>query len=327
MLVGTYRDDEVALSGHPLGALKQNLRSRHLCHEIALGRLSEAQVVDYLVAEQQESPLPGGLAALVSRHSEGNPLFMVATLDHLIERGLIARDRGGWRLRRPLDEIGLAVPESLREMIEIQIERLSPDEQRVLEGASLTQHRAFSVIARTAAAMDTDPGQFERVCERLSRRTHILHPGILEELPDGTISPFYEFAHALYREVLYNRIPPGRRARLHRQAAEWAEAAFAEQPSEAAPFLPITSSAAATLRGPSGTSGSRPIRPGGDTRRARSPLICDTRSTCSPSFRTPNGPRTTSPSWSNWRRCMWSPSTRWPSKHMKRSPRELPPVA
>jgi len=236
MLVGTYRDDEVALSEHPLGALKQDLRSRHLCHEIALGRLSEAQVIDYLVAEQPESPLPDGLAALVYRHSEGNPLFMVATLDHLIGRGLIARERG-WRLRRPLDEIGLAVPESLREMIEIQIERLSPDEQRVLEVASLTQYRAFSVIARAAAAMDADPGQFERICERLSRRTHILHPGTLEELPDGTISPFYEFAHALYREVLYNRIPPGRRARLHRQAAEWAEAAFAEQPSEAAPFL------------------------------------------------------------------------------------------
>src|SRR5882672_7388718 len=236
MLVGTYRDDEVALSEHPLGALKQDLRSRLLCHEIALGRLSEAQVVDYLVAEQPESPLPDGLAALVYRHSEGNPLFMVATLDHLIGRGLIARERGWW-LRRPLDEIGLAVPESLREMIEIQIERLSPDEQRVLEVASLTQYRAFSVIARAAAAMDADPGQFERICERLSRRTHILHPGTLEELPDGTISPFYEFAHALYREVLYSRIPPGRRARLHRQAAEWAETAFAGQPSEAAPFL------------------------------------------------------------------------------------------
>jgi len=236
MLVGTYRDDEVALSEHPIGALKQDLRSRHLCHEIALGRLSEAQVVDYLVAEQPESPLPAGLAALVCRHSEGNPLFMVATLDHLIGRGLIARERG-WRLRRPLDEIGLAVPESLREMIEIQIERLSPEEQRVLEVASLTQYRAFSVIARAAAAMDADPGQFEMICERLSRRTHILHPGTLEELPDGTISPFYEFSHALYREVLYNRIPPGRRARLHRQAADWAEAAFAGQLSEAAPFL------------------------------------------------------------------------------------------
>jgi DNA-binding winged helix-turn-helix (wHTH) protein/tetratricopeptide (TPR) repeat protein len=236
MLVGTYRDDEVALSQHPMGALKRDLRSRHLCHEMALGRLSEAQVVDYLVAEGPESPLPDGLAALVCRHSEGNPLFMVATLDHLIGRGLIARERG-WRLRRPLDEIGLAVPESLREMIEIQIERLSPEEQRVLEVASLTQSRAFSVIARAAAAMDADPGQFERICERLSRRTHILHPGTLEELPDGTISPFYEFSHALYREVLYNRIPPGRRARLHRQAADWAETAFAGQLSEAAPFL------------------------------------------------------------------------------------------
>src|SRR6266581_465418 len=236
MLVGTYRDDEVALSEHPLGALKQDLRSRHLCHEIALGRLSEAQVVDYLVAEQPESPLPDGLAALVYRHSEGNPLFMVATLDHLIGRGLIARERG-WRLRRPLDEIGLAVPESLREMIEIQIERLSPEEQRVLEVASLTQYRAFSVIARAAAAMDADPGQFEKVCERLSRQTHILLSGTLEELPDGTVSAFYEFAHTLYREVLYSRIAPGRRARLHRQAAEWAEVRFSERLNEAAPFL------------------------------------------------------------------------------------------
>ncbi len=237
MIVGAYRDDDVALSEHPLRALKQDLRSRHLCHEIALGPLNEAQVVDYLVAEQPESPLPDGLAALVYRHSEGNPLFMVAALDHLIGRELIARGKGNWQLRRPLNEIALAVPETLREMIEVQIERLGPEEQQVLEVASLTQDRAFSVIARAAAAMDADPGHFEKVCQRLSRRTHILRPGTLEELPDGTISPFYEFAHALYREVLYSRIAPSRRTRLHRQAAEWAESTFTEHVSEAAPFL------------------------------------------------------------------------------------------
>ncbi len=148
MIVGTYRDDDVALSEHPLRALKQDLRSRHLCHEIALGPLNEAQVVDYLVAEQPESPLPDGLAALVYQHSEGNPLFVVAALDHLIGRGFIARGKESWQLRRPLNEIELAVPETLREMIEVQIERLSPEEQQVLEVASLTQDRAFSVIAR-----------------------------------------------------------------------------------------------------------------------------------------------------------------------------------
>ena len=237
MIVGTYRDDDVALSEHPLGALKQDLRARHLCHEVALGRLNEAVVADYLVDEAPHAPLPDGLAALVYRHSEGNPLFIVAVLDDLVGREFVSRESGGWRLRRPLNELDLAVPESLREMIEAQIERLSPEEQSVLEVVSLTQDHAFSVIARAAAAMDTDPDQFENVCEKLSRRTHILRPGTLEALPDGTISTVYEFGHALYREVLYNRIAPSRRARLHRQAAEWAEAAFAAQLSEAAPFL------------------------------------------------------------------------------------------
>jgi DNA-binding winged helix-turn-helix (wHTH) protein len=237
MVVATYRDDDVALSQHPLRTLNQDLRSRHLCHEIAVGRLNEAQVVDYLVGEQPESPLPDGLAELVYRHSEGNPLFMVAALDHLIGRGLIARERGGWRLRRSLDEIDLAVPENLRQMIEVQIERLTPEEQGVLEVASLTQYRAFSVIARAAAALDGEPDRFEQVCDRLSRRTHILGPGTLEKLPDGTVSACYEFTHDLYREVLYSRIAPSRRARLHRQAAEWAETTFAEHVSEAASFL------------------------------------------------------------------------------------------
>jgi DNA-binding winged helix-turn-helix (wHTH) protein len=237
MGVGTYRDDDVAVSEHPLGALKRDLRFRHLCHEVALAPLNEAHVVDYLVGEQADPALPDGLAELVYRHSEGNPLFMVAALDHLIGRGFIARESGGWQLRRPVDEIDLAVPESLREMIQVQIERLSPEEQRVLEVASLTQNRAFSVIARAAAAMDADPDQFEKVCERLARRTHILRPATLEELPDGTVSAFYEFAHDLYRQVLYSRIAPSHRARLHRQAAEWAEATFAQHLSEAASFL------------------------------------------------------------------------------------------
>ena len=291
MLVGTYRDDEVALSEHPLGALKQDLRSRHLCHEIALGRLSEAQVVDYLVAEQPESPLPDGLAALVYRHSEGNPCSWSPPWI-TSSGGDSSRVSGGWRLRRPLDEIGLAVPESLREMIEIQIERLSPDEQRVLEVASLTQYRAFSVIARAAAAMDADPGQFERICERLSRRTHILHPGTLEELPDGTISPFYEFAHALYREGVVQPDPagpPGAAASAGRRMGG-GRVRRATERGGAIPRLSLR--ARRRLRaGRQVPAGSRPRRPGGGTRRARPPLICGTRSSCA--SRLPDAERAT----------------------------------
>jgi len=148
---------------------------------------------------------------------------------------MIARNNHGWQLGVPLHNIDLSVPESLREMIEAQIERLSPEEQRVLEAASLTQSRSFCVVS-SAAATDVEPERFEEVCERLSRRTRLLRPAAPEESPDGMLLSSYEFAHALYREVLYSRIAPGRRARLHRQAAEWAEVRFSEL-DQAVPFL------------------------------------------------------------------------------------------
>ncbi len=236
MLIGTFREVDVALSDHPLRELRQDLLARQLCREVALEPLREAHVVEYLLANAPGSTLPDGLAEFVYRHSEGNPLFMVAALDHLTGRRMIARNNHGWELGVPLHDIDLSVPESLRDMIEAQIERLSPEEQQVLEAASLilTQSRSFCVVTSTAA--DVEPARFEEVCERLSRRTRLLRRGPSEQLPDGTLFSSYEFAHALYREVLYSRIAPGRRARLHRQAAEWAEVRFPEL-NEAAPFL------------------------------------------------------------------------------------------
>jgi predicted ATPase len=41
-----------------------------------------------------------------------------------------------------------------------------------------------------------------------------------DELPDGTKSSFYVFAHGLYREVLYQRQAATRRARRHIRIAE-----------------------------------------------------------------------------------------------------------
>jgi predicted ATPase len=41
-----------------------------------------------------------------------------------------------------------------------------------------------------------------------------------DELPDGTTSAFYVFAHGLYREVLYQRQAFARRARRHIRIAE-----------------------------------------------------------------------------------------------------------
>jgi len=177
------------------------------------------------------------LSDLLYRLSEGNPLFMVAALEHLVERGLISREHGDWQLRVSPEEIDLGVPESLLRMIEAQVDRLSTEEQQVLEVASLASvGRSRFTVAASAAVIGLEPEGFEDVCERLSRRHSIVHRAESEKLSDGTVSECYEFVHVLYREVCYQRIAPGRKVKLHRRMGQWAEAHL-ERVDETAAWL------------------------------------------------------------------------------------------
>jgi DNA-binding winged helix-turn-helix (wHTH) protein/tetratricopeptide (TPR) repeat protein len=225
MIIGTYRPVDVIVSEHPLNALKQDLVIHHLCREIPLEPLGEGEVAEYLAAESLGASLPEGLASLLYQQSEGNPLFMVAALDDMSERGLLSRNNESWQLGIAPKRSDLEVPKSLQQMIEVQIERLSTEEQRVLEVASLEcpGSSRFAVVLR-AALTDLEPETFEEMCEGLSRRHHIVRLAAPEKLPDGSVTPCYEFVHALYREVCYRRIAPGRRAQMHRRLAEWIEA-------------------------------------------------------------------------------------------------------
>ena len=137
---------------------------------------------------------------------------MVSVLDHMRGRGLIALENGTWQIKVPLESIYLEAPENLRQMIELQIEKLSADEQRVLEAASVT---SISFTAKAnALGTAVEQEKFEDVCEDLARRQHMVRRTGSRRFPDGTISQCYEFAHELYREVFYRRQAPGRRAKL-----------------------------------------------------------------------------------------------------------------
>jgi predicted ATPase len=47
----------------------------------------------------------------VYRRSEGNPLFIVAALEHMAKRSLVIREDGRWQLRVPLEQIEIEVPD------------------------------------------------------------------------------------------------------------------------------------------------------------------------------------------------------------------------
>jgi DNA-binding winged helix-turn-helix (wHTH) protein len=119
MLLCTYRPVDVVLSNSSLKGLKQDLQVHRLCSEIALERLEEPLIAEYLATEFSEGNLPAGLATVIHRHSGGNALFMVAIVQDMLKRGLIARDNdGGWSLTTPLETIAPSVPETLQQMLE-----------------------------------------------------------------------------------------------------------------------------------------------------------------------------------------------------------------
>ncbi|HEY4368677.1 MAG TPA: AAA family ATPase [Steroidobacteraceae bacterium] len=243
MLVATFRPLDLEPPGHPMRSLMRDLLAHRLCRDIDLTSLSEAEVEEYLTAQSPASRPPDGLSALLHRHSEGNPLFMVAALDHMTKESLLSRENGGWQLRVPLSQIELAVPADLRHMIEAQLERLSAEEQSALELASIAGV-SFSASVVSSAA-EVDPRRFEDLCEELSRRHQLVRWAGTQHFPDGTTSERYEFVHALYRQVLCDRQAPGRRAKLHRRIGERLEAMYSQRMQEVVPELAYHFEAAA----------------------------------------------------------------------------------
>jgi DNA-binding winged helix-turn-helix (wHTH) protein/predicted ATPase len=239
LVLGTYRPVEVLAEEHPLKAVKGELQLHRFCHELALGRLGQAAVETYLVRRFRVGAEPitsvRSLAGQVHARSDGNPLFMVNIADDLVARSVLVERAGSWVFGMPADTLTINVPPDVRSMIERQFDRLGPADQRVLEVASVVGTE-FSAPA-VAAALELSGVEVEASCTGLARREQFLRTSATEEWPDGTIAARYAFLHALYREVLYERVPPGRRAALHTRVGLRVEAGFGERSRDIAAEL------------------------------------------------------------------------------------------
>jgi predicted ATPase len=221
MVLATSRPQEGS-ADQPLKRLKQDLVMRRLGVELELQPLDRQAVAQLLMRELKQEDLPPGLDEFMYKRSEGNPLFVITMLEHLITQRYLVREgtnqSGAWRQRTPFLDMDPDLPDELSRMIEMEIERLSPDDQRLLEAGSLI-NVAFPAWA-VAAALEKDTPETEEACDELAHRLHFVRRAGQDELPDGTRSAFYVFAHGLYREVLYQRQSVSRRARRHTRIAE-----------------------------------------------------------------------------------------------------------
>jgi predicted ATPase len=99
LLLGTYRPPDALQRGHPLQTVQHELHLHGQCAELPLTLFPEAAVADYLAVRFPDAQLPAGLARLVHRRTEGNPLFMVQVVEDWVRRGWLVQVDERWTLR------------------------------------------------------------------------------------------------------------------------------------------------------------------------------------------------------------------------------------
>ncbi len=237
LILATYRPTDLLASDHPLRALHNELQIHGQCFQLALDRLSEAEVEQYLALRFGAGDLARSLMPALMRRTGGHPLFVVSLIDYFIDRGEIIAIDGVWRLAPGKTPSQQGMPRDLREMIARQIDRLPPEEQRLLEVASAIGVE-FSAAA-VAGGMNRDAGDVEEACAELAQKGHVLSADGVAEWPDGTVSGRFSFLHAFYQEVLCKRLAPGRLANLHRKLGDVLERGYDSRTSEIAAVLAL----------------------------------------------------------------------------------------
>ncbi len=207
-IVATYRPADLQLAQHPLHLLKSNWQAHGLCHEILLGSLDSGEIDEYLALEFPKHDLPPGLTTLIHRRTEGNPLFMTELVRDLKTRGIIALQDGCWRLIESQVNLEWSLPESVRGLIEAKIAQLDPLERRLLQVASVQGYDFDSaVVGQVLEQGATGVEESLATLDRVKRFVSLVDK---REMPDGTVSLRYRFAHVLYQEALYGQIGPSR---------------------------------------------------------------------------------------------------------------------
>jgi DNA-binding winged helix-turn-helix (wHTH) protein/tetratricopeptide (TPR) repeat protein/type II secretory pathway predicted ATPase ExeA len=239
LVLCTMRPVDAIVHNHPVAKVERELVRKELCHEIQLAGLPEADLERYLAARFPGAELPGGLLPLLFERSDGNPFLAVVLVDHLLASGMLVEKEDGWELQGG-DALRTSIPEGLVAVLEPRLERLTADERRVLEGASVAGPEFAAHVVAAVAPAGSDVGDIEvveQLCDRLARRQDILRGAGEVTWPDGTTSARYAFRHALYQQVIAGRLTPSRRRRLHQSIGERLEGGYAGRTAEVASEL------------------------------------------------------------------------------------------
>ena len=188
LVVATYRDE--GLDERHRDAIA-DVRRQGAAH-VALRGLAHDEIRTMI-----GTLVPPALCDRLARETSGHPLFLQEMLKHLVEE--------------PTPIETLQIPETVRQVIERRLARLSDRARRLLTVAAPMVGAFRWELVRDVSSTNED--------ELLDALEEVLAAQLLRESVIGGVAS-YEFSHALVAQTLHDGLPVPRRLRLHRQIGD-----------------------------------------------------------------------------------------------------------
>jgi tetratricopeptide (TPR) repeat protein len=177
--------------------------------QLRLDPLPPASAEDFLRGLLGDDPSLAPLKRLLIARTEGNPFFLEESVRTLVETGALVGEPGAYRLAKPLDS--MQVPATVHAVLAARIDRLLPEEKRLLQTAAVIGTEVPLALLQAIAELPE---------ETLHRG--LTHLQSAEFLYETCLFPEHEytFKHALTHEVAYSSLLQERRRVLHAQIVE-----------------------------------------------------------------------------------------------------------
>jgi len=181
--------------------------------QLRLDPLPEASAEELLQALLGEDTSLEPLTRLLIARMQGNPFFLEESVRTLVETRVLVGERGAYHLTQPLDT--LQVPATVQVLLAARIDRLLPEDERLLQTAAVIGTEVPWLLLQAIA--DTPDEALYRSLAQLQAAEFLYETSLFPERA-------YTFKHALTHEVAYGSLLHERRRALHARIVEALEA-------------------------------------------------------------------------------------------------------
>jgi class 3 adenylate cyclase/tetratricopeptide (TPR) repeat protein len=178
--------------------------------QVRLDALPTESTGELLEALLGDDPGLAPLKQLLVRR--GNPFFLEETVRTLVETKALVGERGRYRLTQPVQAI--QVPPTVQAMLAARIDRLSPNDKRLLQVASVVGKDVPFILLQTIAELPDEA--LRGGLDRLHAAEFLYETGLYPDLE-------YSFKHALTHDVTYGGLLQERRRELHARVVDTIE--------------------------------------------------------------------------------------------------------